>query len=198
MFHVGPSAPLPTRLGTLRASAVALSALEVTANASCSAKVDAAQAALDLEIAGDAAPWRDVLQFETWVDGIRWSPQHSSVETLAPGTSWRGRGVDVVYRICRVSEADRQNVYNDGLAAGTHVVEMRARLPGTTMELRSDTVTVELACPDESPSVCPTTAGRCDDVQRGCSAGDSRGAPWLVVIIGLGATIASRRRRAHG
>jgi uncharacterized protein (TIGR03382 family) len=184
MFQVGPAAPLPTQLGSLRAGAVAVAPLQVSANASCDANVDAARAAIDLEFAAEAAPWREVLQFETWVDGKPWTPSHSSVESHVPGTSWIGRGSDIVYRVCHASDFDRPNVYNAGLEAGSHVVEMRAHLPGTTLEVRSDSVTVELACAADVP----------DAVDRGgCSAG---GSPGLISLgaVGLGAVLARRRR----
>jgi hypothetical protein len=180
MFQVGPAAPLPTQLGSLHASAVAVASLQVSANASCDANVDAARATIELDFAAEAAPWRDVLQFETWVDGKPWTPSHSSVESRVPGTSWVGRGSDIVYRVCHVSDFDRPNVYNDGLAPGPHVVEMRAHLPGTAIEVRSDSVTVELACAADAPA----DAG-------GCSAGGSPG--WGAV--GLGALLARRRRQ---
>ena len=175
VFTVGPAAPLPASLGTLRATARGVAALEVeTDGGSCSSQIDADQATIDLDLAPEVAPWRDVLHFETRVDDKPWHPQTSIIRRDAPGTSWRGRGVDLVYRTCRTDDP----LVSSALDAGAHVVAMRATLPGSTAVVSSTSVVVELAC--------------ASDDSGGCSAGGSQAAPWLVLALGA---LAARKRR---
>jgi uncharacterized protein (TIGR03382 family) len=193
IFAAGPAVPHPTRLGTLRAVERGVAELEVaTDGGSCSSKIDADQATVDLEIDPEAAPWRDVLYFETLVDGRPWRPQSNLNLRGAPGASWRGRGVDLVYELCRSDDprADK------GLGAGSHLVEMRATLLGTAIALAATTVTVELACSSDPSPACLADPAACDDDGGGCSASGAQGsqaAPWLFLT--LGALLVRRRRR---
>lgn len=192
IFTAGPAAPLPTApLGTLRAVEGRVAELEVsTSGGSCSSTIDADQVTIELDLEPTVSPWHTALHFETLVDGQPWRPQTSLNHRSAPGASWRGRGVDLVYELCR---SDDQAV-NTGLAPGMHEVSMRATLPGSSIVMETPAVAVELACPGDPPPACLADPAACDD--GGCSAGGSQPAPWLVLAGGaLGALLARRRRR---
>lgn len=190
MFTAGPAAPLPTRLGTLVVTDGEVGALEVaTASGSCSNEVSADRSTFVLAPATDAQPWLDVLQFETIVDGTQWRVASSINQTLSPGASWHGRGSDLLYRVCKTTDT----TVDQGLAAGTHDVELRATLPGTPVMLTSDSATVALACTADPEAEC-TGGATCKPDQAGCSASGASGAPWLVVALGL---LLCRRRRGR-
>ncbi len=108
----------------------------------CAAPVESAY--VDVSVALDAAtsPWKDALVFETRVDGAPWKPSGFLPVSPPEGESWIGRGVDRVFATCESNE----DVVVDGLAEGTHVVEIRARLPASKIVLASTKVEVLLTC----------------------------------------------------
>jgi hypothetical protein len=190
-FTVTAEAPLPTTLGTLRAGAQERVLTTLAANAACSSDVDVARVAVDIEYAAEALPWKDALYYETYVDGERWWPYGDLLDPNAPGGNWRGRGSDWVTSICRSNGFAVANV-----AEGTHTVEIRATLPGTTVALSAGTVEVTLAC-DESPepectgAACPAFP----EESGGCDAGGSRAPLGAALALALAAILTRRRRR---
>lgn len=206
-FTVGPSAPLPTRLGTLTA-AVEAQAQRTLATASGSCSVEAIVAGVEIAVVFDAeaAPWRDVLHFETRVDGNPWHPQGNILLAPAPGASWVGRGVDRIYAVC-------QNLDNFGfpsldLPQGGHEVEMRATMPGTSLALSAGPVPAFLACAplldaghsDGDAQLGPDAGSSVIDGDGGCGCGSSGGgsASWLGLALAalLFRTPRARRGRA--
>jgi hypothetical protein len=170
-FRAGPAASLPVALGSLTMTDGGVGPLEVaTISGSCSSDVAAAQDSIELALAQDAAPWQDALMFETFVDGTPWSPRRALNIANVPGTSWQGRGVDLVFSVC---ETDDPGGALDGVEVGTHTVEMRARVPGTTTVLTSTAVTIDLQCAG--------AAGSSDS--SGCSANRGARAPWLLLAL---------------
>ena len=138
-FTAAPAAPLPTYLGALVVTDGEVAPLEVASSSgSCFSEVSADRSTFVLAPATDAQPWLDVLQFETLVDGTKWRAVSGIGQTLPPGASWQGRGSDLLYRVCKTTDTS----VDQGLATGTHDVELRATLPGTPVMLTSDSATV--------------------------------------------------------
>lgn len=194
-FTTVAAAALPTLLGTLSAQDEPVSSLQVsTSSGSCTAEVQADQAPIDLLLAAEAAPWRDALHFTTLVDGRPWSASPDLNFTAAPSESWIGRGVDRVYTVC----SSQDTGVASGLAAGGHVVEMQATLPGTTTVVTSATTQVTLACADLN-DMCVYDRATCEDpsgdVNDGGGCSTSGG---LAVLPGLAllALLVPFRRRA--
>jgi hypothetical protein len=175
----GPTAPPPTHLGTLVVTNGEIAPLEVaSASGSCSSEVSADRSTFVLAPVTEAKPWLDVLQFETFVDGTKWQGASSINQLLAPGTSWQGRGHDLLYRVCQTTDA----AVGRGLDAGKHQVELHATLPGMQVALTSDSATAAVACPSDPECTDETT---CKPDQAGCSASGASGAPWLLLALGL-------------
>lgn len=131
-FTAGATAPLPTTLGTTQREASRRGNVTIATRAgSCSLDVDAAHATITLAHAADATPWKDLLLYETRVDGQGWAPSTAINVTTPVGGSWRGRGRDQLYRLCADNHGEGQ-----GLAEGTHQAAFRARLPGSTTSLK--------------------------------------------------------------
>ena len=210
-------APLPQTLGALAVLDEGRQWIDVgTAVGSCSTSVDAATATVEIALDAAAAPWADVLAYETRVDGAAWAPVGSIVQRIPLGSSWVGRARDRVYAICGANEM----MGFPGVSEGTHTIEMRATIPGTALTLATNSVTVELTCdgprPDGDGGVCPSGScggpgpdgggGACPSGSCGgpgpdggggaCAVGGRGGAPlgaWLLVA---GALFALRRRQA--
>jgi uncharacterized protein (TIGR03382 family) len=194
MFTAAASAPLPTELGTLAVTDHLLDTLEVgTSSGSCSIGIEADQVLVDLALAPSAMPWRDVLMFETLVDGQSWRPSAAINGSVAPGTSWQGRGTDRVYATCSSPDPNA----SPGLAVGPHEVTMRATLPGTTTPVTATSVAVALTCANEPPDECSGALlphGGCDDGDDhgGCNAG---GETSLLGLALVGLVMRRRKRR---
>jgi MYXO-CTERM domain-containing protein len=142
-FTVGPSAPLPTTLGTLELLGHGnFMELEVGAGGSCSTTIGAMAVQVSLTAAPDIAPWKDLLVYETLVDGQPWFTEPSINVRTPPGGSWYGRGIDLLYRIC---EPD-PSAARPGLTAGGHEAAFRATLPGSSITLATPAQAFELMC----------------------------------------------------
>lgn len=217
-FTAGPTAPMPTALGTLSASAVSMG-FEPTpvSTGECAAMTPASTATVSIEHSADAAPWRSLLVYETLVDGVAWQPRTSQrsdgstgTSPLAPGGSSFGRGQDHVYAICPPASAELRAL---GASEGRHRVKIRATLPGTLVALESNEVEIELRCapvfadagapppshagavPDAAgdSGVAPMARGGCS--VRGASHGGSSSLRWLVLGAGVALAWGARRSR---
>lgn len=190
VFEAGEAARLPApsdSLGVLRATREGIGPIEVaTAIGSCSSIAQADRVRVALEPSEVAAPWMAVLELETRIDGATWRPSSAINTTIPIGASWVGRGVDRIYLPCT---SDDSTVLDVGIEAGRHVVEMRARLPGTRVPLVTAAVEISLSC-DAADAEGPDDAG-------GCAAGRrSSGAPTLAASALLGLAWSRRRRRS--
>ena len=178
-FQVTASAPMPTALGTIAEVKNETGPLDVgTGSGSCSTEVTAHQITITPELIYEATPWSDLFHFEVLVDGRVWKRTSSINLTASPRGSW------VLYHTCESADPGAA----DGLSAGTHVVEARATLPGTTTVLASNQLTVELKCGD---------IGDGDDdghnhSHGGCNAGGASASALLLLAI---VPMLRRRRR---
>lgn len=162
-FTAGPTAPLPTTLGVLYGSGMMWGEVSVPEDGQCDMPAWAVYDELTLELSEDAAPWRDLLVFETLVDGLPYAPLGSSNPggygasgTAEPGGSWLGRGRDRIYALC---DALPDTARSEGVEEGHHVVQMRATLPGTSIELVSDPLPLDLYCAPHPPYPCDGYGG---------------------------------------
>lgn len=134
---VSPAGPVALKVGK-----PIMDALAVAAGGSCSEGITAAQFPIKMDLPEAMGVFRDQLYFETIIDGARWDASASLCNPVVPGTSWRGKGVDLLFIACTPFSSQ-------GLAAGRHTVEMRASLPGTDFLAVTSKVEVELRCQRE-------------------------------------------------
>ena len=179
VFQVGPAAPLPSTLGTLSASASDISRFEVwTHSGVCYAEAESASSRIELQFSDDAAPWRDVLRFETFVDGVPWWDARPSVP---------GGGLDLIFRVCYSEDGGVE-----GVEGVVHEVTMRATLPGTDLVLTTPPVTIQLECPPERIPPTPDSPEVLD--VAGCSTTSASTMPWWLIALTLGLARRSRSK----
>jgi uncharacterized protein (TIGR03382 family) len=184
-FTAGPSAPLPASLGTMWTDphGTRLDLEIATSAGSCSMTVDAETFGIGVTPSTDATPWMALLLFETVVDGQPWQIQESINYEPGPGESWKGRGRDLLFRICTPDTAASYT----GMSSGGHAVAFRASLPGG-QPLATPALGVELMCdPDPDPKPVPLPE---DD--GGCSS--TTPTSWAVILFAF-AALRRRRRR---
>jgi hypothetical protein len=216
-FTVAGAAAPVMDLGTLAATEIGVGPVSaITYVGSCSLEVDADRTRVELEHDSSALPWRDALLYETWVDGAYWRPSGSLGGAVGPRSgSWIGRGVDVLYAVCFETDL----IESEGLAEGTHSVELRARITGQTETFVTASTDVTLDCtgyeapdgggvgfagPDAGPSgpdVGPSEiadagvdAAMTSEPTMGCSARAGARGTWTGSLL-LAAAILTRRRR---
>lgn len=189
-FTAGPAAPLPTSLGSMGiiGHGNRLPIQVATASGSCSTEVDAEVLGIELVTSADATPWKDLLLYETIVDDQPWSNQASINAPVTPGQSWKGRGADTLYRICKPNA----DALQPGLAIGGHYVRFRATLPGAATSLATSPTLIELMCdadPDEEEENHPSDGG-------GCSSSTPASASFVLLALAFLLVTSSRRRRS--
>jgi hypothetical protein len=214
-FTVTDDAPLPTKLGSLIASAPSINpALAVTESGNCSEEIAASQTSLSIALDAEAAPWAELLVYSTEVDGKPWLASHGSNDDYSPAGSWNGHGTDVLYAAC-----DRARPAALGLELGEHTVKMYATIVGTQINLATDAVTVKLTCgttggitdagppnahTDNDAAVKPTPLGNDandNNSTGGCAAAGSPDASPGLIAMGaavIAFAIARARRRGVG
>ncbi|MCK6550444.1 hypothetical protein L6R52_31695 [Myxococcota bacterium] len=191
---VGPEAALPTTLGSL-SSTDGFGGIEIAEGASCSRLVEVPWVEVTVALSAEAEPWRDVLVWETWVDGRRWTPQRLINRDTPFGSSWWGRGRDRLFTPCG------EYIYNGvGLDPGPHTVELRATIPGTSTTLATSPLVVTLSCPGDASDAGVGDAAaleRTDDPSSCACVATARAtrSATLFALLGLVATIAHRRVR---
>lgn len=175
-FDTGDEAPIPDSLGELEIVDTQTASLQVRHAASCSHEIRAAQAEVWLTLSDEAEPWEPVLWYQTMVDGERWTARRSVGEEVPGGSSWIGRGKDLIYADCSGE---------DGLEEGDYTVQMLAHLPGTQEAIASDEVQITLEC--------STFGGRGCGCHATSSGGGTLGAFFaLLVVLGIARRSASR------
>lgn len=173
-FTAGAASSPSGFLGELTQQPAGRGTIELeTRGGSCSSDAEVDSASISVVLGAEAAPWRDVLQYQTFVDGAAWRPRASLFQDVAPGASWRGRGADLVYTICASEDPSLT-----GLDPGPHTVTMSAAIPGFATGFQTEGVTVELDC-DAPPATCDDEP--CDD--GGCAMSGRGAAPWLVLAL---------------
>lgn len=187
-FVVGPSAPLPTVLGSISATSERVETIDVaTSSGSCSTEVTAHRVTITPDLIYEAIPWSSVFHFEIVVDGQVWRST-DSINTF-PDV----RGTWQLFRTCPGSTTDLGA--DQGLSAGPHAVFVRATIPGTSTVLTTEEITVDMHCPGE-PGSDIDGDGDGDDEGGGCQAAASSSMPvHAAVLLGALAIVTRRRRR---
>lgn len=145
-IEVTDAAPVPATLGALSATTPRRGPLTIAHDGGgCSREADVVYTDVSLSLNAQAAPWADLLLYETLVDGQPYHPADSMIHTPPPHESWQGRGRDRLFVVCDPSAGDA-----GGLPAGTHEVQLVGRLPGSDARIVSDTVQVTLRCPADA------------------------------------------------
>lgn len=181
-FTAAAAAPLPSSLGTVNIVVNGERpgfAVQAGGVGECTTSIAATTANVTLERSPTAAPWNDLLFYETRVDDTTWEYKPGTFVYPPLGETWSGRGKDVLWAACET----KPNAYV-GLTAGGHSVLFRASIPnGPT--LSTPAVTVDLACdPDPAPEPEPSSDG-------GCATGKPAALGLGLALLGL-----ARRRRA--
>jgi hypothetical protein len=138
-FTIGPSAALPTSLGTTEVAVNEENTLWLIGGPACTEEMPAASAEVTLEPSANAEAWQGALVFEVLVDG---TPFGDGTRSSLSGADVTGPSA-TVYRLCDVDGVNT-------LAEGAHQVQFRATLPGTELSLTSDPAEVELHCDGET------------------------------------------------
>ena len=120
--------------------------LKIEAPGRCSRSAD--MIAQDVQINGPEAieRWRFALLFDTIVDGKRdWHPRDHLCGDYSAGSSWRGRGTDVIFAECGVG-----NFKHAGLSEGAHDVSMTISVPGTKLAVVTKKRPFMLTCKSQT------------------------------------------------
>lgn len=138
MAFNNPKHPYILDVGTLSEKKV-----YVPAGGSCGWEVATSAIPIDMVIPVKYRHFKDQLHYETWIDGnIRWYPAETLCDQFIPGSSWLNKkGSDLIYTNCNRWSAEY------GIQPGKHTVEMRAYLPGTDVEIKSQVKEIDLSCP---------------------------------------------------
>ncbi|WP_143141127.1 hypothetical protein [Nannocystis exedens] len=186
--------PLTLPQATLTASAPAQEKISVAHPASCSAEIEAATAALKVELPAEAEPLREYLVYETRVDGAVWNASSGLCNHVDPGRTWTGEaGTDKLFVACEQPDA---------LKPGRHKVEVEVASPDRAKVITTPAVELELACAAAPPPAAePSTPAPAPSepqepppvAKKGCSVGDPGSFAW---VLGVGLLFARRRRRA--
>ncbi|WP_157070355.1 hypothetical protein [Sandaracinus amylolyticus] len=180
--RVGAPATAPVALGTLHAGRWARREIVVPdSSGPCSSPIDSATIELDVVLDASVAPWRDLLQWETLVDGEPFTGG-GLLGQPAPNSA-------IVFVAC---EPPTSGQHPPDLEEGLHSVQRRASLPGSDEVLATDEIEIELRC-DPPPSDPPPSpmVSVCSIASPGAGASGGVGAVLAVAAIGL----AARRRR---
>jgi uncharacterized protein (TIGR03382 family) len=189
-FTTGASEPLPTELGTLEVVSDARGTIEVaTADGGCSTDVSAHHINITPTLSSGATAWASAFHYETYVDDVLWVRKTSINVQVGTSGTWR------LYRICEVAGVDagyQGTPSLPGLSSGVHTVRVKATIPGSSVELWTDPLTVVMSCPGEGVDVNGDGDG--DDEAGGCNA-TGGSASWLLLLLALGYSARRKRQR---
>lgn len=175
-FTTTAEAPLPTALGQLVGTNASVAVFEIAMPASCTTDIAANEEGLKLTLDASALPWKDALLFGTQLDGSRYTALGAYNQIVPPGSSWIGRGIDLVYAACSPPPDGAPHFETD---EGDHVAVMTASLAGTTLALTSTSAQFALSCAVDTG---PTDG---DGGGGGCSTGGGFGAASLLILLAL-------------
>lgn len=156
-FTVTDAVALPTVAGTLAVKATSRESLRVSTSAgSCSTEVDAAIVDLDLTLDAALAPYRDVISYETLVDGQRWT-----------GTAAGPREGEQRYRthvrlFASCGDRSANPGHDFGMQEGSHLVQIVPTLVGSTQAITPAQIQVTVSCDTDNGEVVqppPTGTG---------------------------------------
>ena len=193
-FDVIEAQPVP-ELGLIAVTGSKIATVDVAANASCSEPIRSCTVNTSLEWTDSNTAWRDVMLFETIVDGEPFAIWHDQIVANELGGLYRGRERDVVF--APLDEIP-ENVHDfRQLDLGEHTLAIRARLPGSNVIMETPAVTIQLDCgPKARP---PLAQNVVEGDGGGCAVasplGSSQRRMGIVALFGLLLLAARRRKR---
>jgi hypothetical protein len=144
-FQVTEAAELPRAIGELSLGPAQQGCVRVPGDSSCFTSLPAALVELELNLDGSARPWSELLQIRNLVDDQLWTPLWELRLPLP-----QGRTHEILYVNCLMTDpALRMESPIYMPEAGRHRVRVEARLPGTSLRLRSSERSTILMCDDE-------------------------------------------------
>ncbi|QED28160.1 hypothetical protein FRD01_13150 [Microvenator marinus] len=192
-FSTGEAQSFPTTLGELKASEPQFGEVQLEAGASCFEDVEVSYVDVELELPQELEHWQGVIVLETYVNDTSWKVSEILGGMYKPGESWVGFAKDRVLTICGSAWEQPQEYY----VTGPVDVRMRAYILGTDVELESNTLTVNLECPEESnlPDV-PNQPGdtQSNATSEGCGCASSQGSGLVLPLIFLFCLFRRRQR----
>lgn len=141
-FRAGPSIG-PAQTVALSATAPVSAARQLETDSSCSESYDVRTSTVTVSLSPELERYRDLLFYETLVDGERIRFAESYCSPVTTGRSWRGRGIDEIVAPCG-PDADW---VRERLPGGVVDVAMRVSVPGTSLQWETAPVTIDLTCP---------------------------------------------------
>jgi hypothetical protein len=218
-FATAGEVPLPTVFDAYASPAAIESSVHIDSQAICSSEFPAIISDVSSSLALENSTWKELLLYDTYVDGQRWSPRASDCEYRNPGASWRGYGIDTIYAFCEGSDK-QPGLGSEAVAPGMHEVEMTVTIPGTTTVFRSSKIAINFECPDPSSTstdssstgdtsnstttstsqMSTQTPGQITDEESGCVLARSQSralwAWWTLPILGMRRRVFARRTSA--
>jgi len=182
-FATGNMEPFPTELGSLTSGEIRREPLQINTGDSCSDTLSVVYVDVELDLPEESLVWHGALLIQTYVNDTLWRGSSFYGKIYKPGESWVGFGKDRVYVIC-----DDHFSHVADAPEGIVDIQLRAHIPGTNVALESETISVELRCPDSEPEPEPEPD---DSSGSGCSTTHGSGG-WLVLGLAL---VGVRRRR---
>lgn len=182
-FTVTSSVAAPTKTGTLGvASTDRLSASVSTTSGSCTEDADVAIVDLALELDPGFAPYRDVVVWQTKVDGQHWYEDQRGPETNLNTMTYRRS-----LRLYTACDTDGTSGRDDGVSPGTHDVEIAPMLIGSTAAIAPAKIRVVVTCDSTNGTVMPAA-----DSDPASSASDDTGG--TTATFSTRATLPARRQ----
>lgn len=181
-FSTGQAQSFPTTLGELNASEPQFGEVRLEAGSSCFEDVEVAYVDVELDVPQELQAWQSVIVVETYVNDALWNVSEILGGMYKPGESWVGFAKDRVFTICDDPWDQPQEYY----VTGPVEVQMRAYILGTDVELGSNTVTVDLECPEGTN--LPDAPNQPGDTQssatsEGCGCASSQGSGLVLPLI---------------
>ena len=142
-FTVTPSVALPAQVGQLRvARAARQNGNASTSSGSCSEKIDAGVVDLAIDLDAKTVPYASVLAWAMRVDTHAWYETTGPLSTL-DASDGSMHGALRLFTACDVAGRPGRH---DGLPPGTHDIELRATLVGSTALIVPAKLRVKVTC----------------------------------------------------
>ncbi len=157
-FETGPASPYPGNLGQLVVDPVLQTQVMASAGldyvGACSSSVGAVAVHYEVRLSAEAEPWRDLLVYWSVVDGVAHRNEQSLDDAWDLNPSPASEGKDYVWVTCDERVPSGTNLIGS-VEPGVHSIQLRAWLPGSDVIVTSDTVDVELRCPEVEDPTTP-------------------------------------------
>ena len=162
---------LPTVAGTLAVKEASRATLRaVTSAGSCFDDVDAAIVDLDLQLDATLAAYRDVVAYETLVDGRRWTATGAAPRA----DEQKDRSHVRLFAAC--DDRAAHNGRDHGLTEGSHLVQIVPTLVGSTEAIAPAQLQVTVACDGTNGDVQPLPPDPTSSSSSGGASSSGEGA----------------------